>query len=91
MSFSRSAGALVVALGAGVIPAQAQRLRGHVMGQALPSVITAGAVPGGGSLTEATVLQPVLMGQLAYGPALRGRLTLDFEGLTMPEGNSDSL
>jgi hypothetical protein len=56
------------------------------MGQALPSVITAGAVPGGGSLTEVTVLQPVLMGQLAYGPALRGRLTLDFEGLTMPEG-----
>ena len=56
------------------------------MGQALPSVITAGAVPGGGSLTEVTVLQPVLMGQLAYGPALRGRLTLDFEGVTMPEG-----
>lgn len=76
----------MVALCAGVVPAQAQRLRGHIMGQALPSVITASAVPGGGSLTEVTVLQPVLMGQLAYGPALRGRLTLDFEGLTMPGG-----
>lgn len=56
------------------------------MGQALPSVITAGAVPGGGSLTEVTVLQPVLMGELAWGPALRGRMTLDFEGVTMPAG-----
>ena len=56
------------------------------MAQALPSVITSDPVPGGGSLTEVTVLQPLLMGQLAYGPALRGRMTLDFEGVTMPEG-----
>ena len=63
------------------------------MGQALPSVISASAVPGGGSLTEVTVLQPVLMGQLAYGPALRGRLTLDFEGLTglVPFGTDDPM
>lgn len=86
MSFTRSACALAVGLVAGVVPATAQRLRGHVMGQALPSVITAGAVPGGGSATEVTVLQPLLMGELAWGPALRGRMTLDFEGVTMPAG-----
>ena len=56
------------------------------MGQALPSVITAGAVPGGGSATEVTVLQPLLMGDLAWGSALRGRMTVDFEGVTMPAG-----
>ena len=26
------------------------------------------------------------MGELAYGRALRGRMTLDFEGVTMPAG-----
>ena len=56
------------------------------MAQALPSVITAGAVPGGGSQSEVTVLQPILMGVLAYGRALRGRMMLDFEGVTMPDG-----
>jgi hypothetical protein len=86
MSFTRSACALAVGLAAGAVPAAAQRLRGHAMGQALPSVITAGAVPGGGSLTEVTVLQPLLMGELAYGSALHGRMTLDFEGVTMPAG-----
>ena len=86
MSLNRSACALAVGLAVGAQPAAAQRLRGHVMGQALPSVITAGAVPGGGALTEVTVLQPLLMGELAYGPALRGRMTVDFEGVTMPAG-----
>ncbi len=56
------------------------------MAQALPSVITYDAVPGGGSTTEVTVVQPILMGTLAYGPALRARMMLDFEGVTMPEG-----
>ncbi len=86
MSFSRSACALAVALRPGAVPAAAQRLQGHVMAQALPSLITSDPVPGGGSLSEVTVLQPVLMGQLAYGPAFRGRMMLDFEGVTMPEG-----
>ena len=86
MCFLRSACALAAGLAAGAAPAAAQRLQGHVMAQALPSVITAGAVPGGGSLTEVTVLQPVLMGQLAYGRALHGRMMLDFEGVTMPAG-----
>ncbi len=86
MSLSRSASVLGVALALGAAPAAAQRLQGHVMAQALPSLITSDPVPGGGSLSEVTVLQPVLMGQLAYGPAFRGRMMLDFEGVTMPEG-----
>jgi hypothetical protein len=86
MSLSRSACVLAVSLAGTAMPAAAQRLQGHVMGQALPSVITAGAVPGGGSATEVTVLQPILMGDLAWGRALRGRMMLDFEGVTMPAG-----
>lgn len=86
MSSSWSACALAVGLTVAAVPAAAQRLEGHVMAQALPSLITASAVPGGGSEAEVTVLQPILMGQLAWGPALRGRMMLDFEGLTMPAG-----
>jgi len=41
MSFSRSAWALAVGLAVGVVPAAAQRLRGHAMGQAIPSMISA--------------------------------------------------
>ncbi len=58
-----------------------------VAGQAIGVVTQVADVPGGGSLTEGRVVQPLLM---LHGGALGGRLgftgTLDLEGLTIPDG-----
>lgn len=66
--------------------AAGQGLSGHAMGQAIPSLISAAPVPGGGTLTEGRVLQPVAMGDVDYQGVLRGRLTLNFERWTIEDG-----
>ncbi len=44
-------------------------------------------IPGGGALTEVRVVQPVVMGMLsAAGGRLQGTVTLNFEGVTIPDG-----
>lgn len=82
MSPSRVALLAVLALAPGRAAAQV-RVTG--MAQAIPILVSGRPVPGGGSLTEVVVTQPVAMGTLAAGP-WRARGTLDLEGLTMPGG-----
>ncbi len=68
----------------GGLPAQAPVT---VMGQAIGVVESVDPIPGGGTLTEARVVQPVVM---LHGRWLGGRLqalgTLNLEGLTIPDG-----
>jgi hypothetical protein len=66
-------------------PAGAQ-VRAEGMARAVPMLTSASPRPGGGTLTEARVLQPVGMGTLSIGLPWRLRGTLDLEGLTMPGG-----
>jgi len=58
-----------------------------LMGQGIPSTTSVNPVPGGGSLTEVRLVQPVLMLQAA---ALADHLTFtgtaNLEGLTIPNG-----
>jgi hypothetical protein len=57
------------------------------MGQLIFTVDHSDPVPGGGSLTEARVVQPVLMlDGSAFGGKLAFVATADFEGLTIPHG-----
>ncbi|HXI19945.1 MAG TPA: hypothetical protein VNH46_02615 [Gemmatimonadales bacterium] len=59
----------------------------RIMAQAIPSATEMDPIPGGGSLGEAHVVQPIVMLQAAaLGGRLRGTGTFDFEGLTMPDG-----
>src|SRR2546427_524608 len=59
----------------------------HFSGQAIPLLTTTNAVPGGATLTEGRLVQPVLM---LEGAALGDHLQLhamgDFEGWTIPHG-----
>jgi hypothetical protein len=75
-------------LGAARIPLQAQAGPwASVMGQGIVSVTHVDPVPGGGTLTEARVVQPVLMLQAgALGGHLGFTGTLNLEGLTIPSG-----
>ncbi|HEY4321242.1 MAG TPA: hypothetical protein VGM77_08705 [Gemmatimonadales bacterium] len=84
---SALAGALLLALArTATLSAQAS-WHGTLMGQAIGAIDHVDPTPGGGSLTEARVVQPVLMG-LANGWNHHVLLTatLDLEGLTMPGG-----
>lgn len=76
---------LLCAIVAGPVPATAQ-VRVEGMARAVPTLTDASPRPGGGSLTEARVLQPVAMGMVSVGAPWRLRGTLDLEGLTMPNG-----
>lgn len=78
--------ALAWPAGIWVGPVAAQELRGHVMAQGIPSLTQANPVPGGGNLEEVRLLQPVAMGDVGAGAGIRGRLTLNFENWTLPEG-----
>lgn len=73
-------------LAGGVSPGMAQGVHGHFMAQAIPSMAHANPIPGGGSLSEVRVLQPVAMGDLGVGDAFRARLTLNLENWTLPDG-----
>ena len=56
-------------------------------GQAIPLLTSTNAAPGGATLTEARVVQPVLMiDAAALGDHLRLSAMGDFEGWTMPHG-----
>jgi len=56
-------------------------------GQAIPLLTSTNALPGGATLTEARVVQPVLMiDAAALGDHLRLSAMGDFEGWTMPHG-----
>ena len=68
-------------------PAGAQGPSLRIMAQAIPSATEMDPIPGGGSLGEAHLVQPIVMLQAAaLGGRLRGTGTFDFEGLTMPDG-----
>jgi hypothetical protein len=74
------------ALAAAPLRAQ-RRVDLELAGQAIPSLTSVDPVPGGGTLTEARVVQPVIM---LEARALSGHLGLtatgNFEGLTIPDG-----
>lgn len=57
------------------------------MAQAIGTIDHSDPVPGGGSLTEARIVQPIamVMGH-AFGDLVHFDATLDFEGLTIPNG-----
>ena len=76
---------LLCALVAGAGPAAAQ-VGFEGMARAVPTLTDASPRPGGGSLTEARVLQPIAMAMVTVGQPWRLRGTLDLEGLTMPGG-----
>ncbi len=58
--------------------------------QAVFVVTRADPVPGGGAMTEARLVQPMLMARArALGGRVALRATLDLEGLTMPRGELD--
>lgn len=63
------------------------QVQAELMGQAIPSVTRVAHIPGGGDLTEARVVSPVLSGRIT---ALRGHLqaigTVNFEGITLEDG-----
>jgi len=63
------------------------RIELRLSAQAIPSVTSVDPIPGAGTLTEARVVQPVMMLRgLALGGHLRLLGTLNLEGLTMPRG-----
>jgi len=78
--------AVLLAVPRGNLAAQ-DRFWGRLMGQAILDGTHVDPVPGGGSLTEVRVTQPVL---IAEAGALNDHLafagTLDLEGLTIPNG-----
>jgi len=88
---NRSAGmlaALGMMLGGGAVALPAQSAWGITpMARAIGTVDHSDPVPGGGSLTEARVVEPVLM-VMGHGPGgvFRFNATLDLEGLTIPGG-----
>lgn len=71
---------------AGPVAAQ-QPIEVRFSAQAIPSLTAVDPIPGRGALTEARVVQPVIM---LHAGALAGHLrflgTLNLEGLTMPDG-----
>jgi hypothetical protein len=77
---------VVLGLASGRLAAQ-RPVEIHLSGQMIPSLTSVDPVPGGGTLTEARVLQPVAM---LHAAALDGHLkflgTLNLEGQTMPHG-----
>ena len=78
---------LLLALSPPAGSAQSSGLWGRFSAQAVIAGIHVDPVPGGGSASQLTVVEP--LGMLEAGP-LRGRLVLhaalDLEGLTMPDG-----
>lgn len=72
--------------GAGTARGQ-DRIELRLSAQAIPSLTSVDPIPGRGSLTEARVVQPLVM---LHGSALQGHLrltgTLNLEGETMPRG-----
>lgn len=71
---------------AGQATAQARPTVG-VMGQAIGIVTRVDPIPGGGTLTEARLVQPLLMLHAqALGGRLRAVATLNLEGQTIPDG-----
>jgi len=86
-TFPRSLALLAaLLLGGGPLAGQAAPSL-HLAGQAIGVVTRVEDIPGGGSLAEARVVQPLL---LLHGQALDGHLgftgTLDLEGWTIPDG-----
>jgi hypothetical protein len=89
--FARRWITLLAGVGAGAgtpLPARCQQpVEIRLSGQAVPSLTAVDPIPGKGSLTEARVVQPVVM---LHASALSGHLrllgTLNLEGQTIPHG-----
>ncbi|MEI2721478.1 MAG: hypothetical protein V9E87_15380 [Gemmatimonadales bacterium] len=88
MSWRRQALVVVAALGGGALALPAQSgIRLTPMAHGVGVATSVDPIPGGGSLTEVRLVQPVLMGLLgAAGGRLQGTVTLNFESVTMPNG-----
>lgn len=85
---TRAAAAAGMILGGSAVALPAQSSFGlATMGQAIVTMNRSDPIPGGGSLAETRVVQPVLMlvGH-GFGNRLSLVATLDFEGATMPDG-----
>ncbi len=84
----RAAAVAAVILGGGASALSAQSRFGVTpMAQGILSADRSGAIPGGGSLTEVRLVQPVLMGVgHAFGSKIGFTATIDLEGLTMKDG-----
>jgi hypothetical protein len=78
---------IVAALIGTIAPAAAGQVQIEIMGQAIASVTRVATIPGGGDLTEARLVQPVLMGRAAvFGNHLQALATINFEGATLQDG-----
>lgn len=72
-------------MAAGPLPSQ-QPITAHIAAQAVGALTRVDPVPGGGDLTEFRLVQPAIMAGVD-GPARLSLLTtLDFEGVTISEG-----
>lgn len=81
------AGGIVVTILLSGASAAAGQVQVEVMGQAIPSVTRVATIPGGGDLTEARLVQPVVMGQASMlNGHLRALATVNFEGATLEDG-----
>jgi hypothetical protein len=65
----------------------AAQVQVEMTGQAVPSVTRVATIPGGGDLTEARIVSPVLGGRFtALSGHLQGLATVNFEGATLEDG-----
>lgn len=88
MNWRRQALVVVAALGGGAIALPAQSgVRLTPMAHGIGVATSVDPIPGRGSLTEVRLVQPILMGLLsAAGGRLQGTVTLNFESVTIPNG-----
>lgn len=88
MNWRRSARLAMAALGGGAMALSAQSGIGLTpMAHGIGVVTSVDPVPGGGALTEARLVQPVVMGLLrGAGGRLQGTVTLNLESVTIPHG-----
>jgi hypothetical protein len=79
--------AVAVLGAAGAVSRLQAQVQAELMGQAIPSVTRVAHIPGGGDLTEARVVSPVLSGRITtLGGHLQAIGTVNFEGVTLEEG-----
>lgn len=78
---------ILAATSLGVVQQGAAQVQAELMGQATPSITRVATIPGGGDLSEARLVSPVLMGHLSLlGSHLQALATLNFEGATLKDG-----
>lgn len=83
----RTGVALCIVIGLAVPATLAAQVQAELMGQAIPSITRVATIPGGGDLSEARLVAPVLSGRLStLGGHLQALATVNFEGATLEKG-----